>query len=268
MTWSIFAHTLRQDWKQAIYWGFGVGILGFYVTFIASDLVVVQQYAELLESLPPAMLSAFGITDARMFTTPEGFISAAYVTYAMIILSIYAVLTGLSITTDEEDNGILDTLLSLPISRTQVIIEKVTAYALITLFLLIICAIMPVIAITMFSVEINVAKVILGVLSIYPGILLLIAVTGLISVLVRRRITAIGLTVVFILISYFMNFLGNSASDTFLETVQQFSYFYYTDGQAIITDTYNPLTSIAILIVAVGCVALSIRQFNHRDIGL
>jgi len=268
MTWQILLDTLRQDWKQALYWGFGIGILGFYVTFIASDLEVVQQYAELLESLPPAMLSAFGIGDVRLFTTAEGFISLAYVTYAMIILSVYAVMIGLSITADEEDNGILDTLLALPISRTQVILEKFVAYALITLALIIISTIMPLIAIAIFSVELDVTKVVFGVLSIYPGILLLIAVTGLFGVLARRRITAIAYTVVFILVSYFINFLGNSATDSFATTLQQFSIFYYTDGQAVITDTYNPLTAIALLIVTGACIVASIRQFNRRDLGL
>lgn len=268
MTGSIFFDTLRQDWKQAIFWGLGIGVLGFYVTFIASDLDVVQQYAELLESLPPAMLNAFGITDARLFTTAEGFIGAAYVTYAMIILSIYAVLTGLSITADEEDNGILDTLLALPISRTQVIIEKFTAYMLITVALIIVTTVMPLIAIALFNVEVDPAKVIFGVLSVLPGILLLIAVTALFSVLVRRKTTAIGLTVVFILVSYFANFLGNSATDSFAVTLQQFSYFYYTDGQAIITDTYNPLTSLALIAVALGFLAVTINLFNRRDIGL
>lgn len=268
MTGSIFWNTLRSSWRQAIYWGIGVGILGFYVTFIASDLGVVQQYAELLETLPPAMLNAFGITDARLFTTAEGFISAAYVTYAMIILSVYAVMTGLSITADEEENGILDTLLAMPISRAQVIIEKFTAYALITFALIIVCILMPLIAVSLFSVELDVTKIIFGVLSIYPGILLLIAVTSLFSVLARRRVTAIGFTVVFILVSYFINFLGNAATDSFAVVLQQISLFNYTDGQAIITDTYNPLTSLAILLVTIGCVAMSIRQFNHRDIGL
>jgi len=265
---SIFTDTLRQDWKQAIFWGIGVGLLGFYVTFIASDLDVVQQYVELLDTLPPAMLSAFGITDTSLFTSAEGFISSAYVTYAMIILSVYAVMTGLSVTSDEEENDILDTLLALPISRTQVIIEKFIAYALITIALIVICTVMPLLAVGVFRVELDARKIILGVLSIYPGILLLIAITSLFSVLARRRITAIGLTVVFILGSYVVNFIGNSVSDSTWKALQQFSYFYHTDGHTVVNGTYTPLTSLLILAVALLCVALSIRQFKHRDIGL
>ncbi len=268
MNGSILFDTLKRDWKLSVYWGLGIGILGFYVTFIASDLDVVQQYVELLESLPSAMLNAFGITDARLFTTAEGFISSAYVTYTMLILSVYAVMTGLKITADEEETGILDTLLALPISRTQIMIEKFIAYVLITLLLIIVCIVMPLIAIALFNVELDTSKIILSVLSVYPGILLLVTVTSLFTVFARRRITAISLTVVFILVSYFINFLGNSASNSFAVTLQQLSYFHHTDGHTIVTETYTPLTSLAILMIAIGCLALSIRQFNRRDIGL
>ena len=264
----IVQDTLRANWKQTLYWGFGMGILGFYLVAISSSSDILESYVPLLESLPPAMLNMFGISDVRLFTTAEGWISAGFVIYAMLMLSVYAVMAGLNITANEEDSGIMDILLTSPLSRAQVIIEKFIAYAILSLGVIVFCILYPLIGVMIFNVEVNVGKVILSILTIYPGLLLIIAVTCLIGATVRRRSTAIGLATVFIITSYFANFLGESASESFAAILQQFSYFHYTNGEAVILDAFNPLTSLSLIIVAIICVGLSVMMFNRRDIGL
>ena len=195
-------------------------------------------------------------------------ISSGFVTYAMLMLSVYAVTAGLNITANEEDEGILDVVLALPITRTQIIIEKLIAYALLSFGVIILCIIYPLIGIAFFNVEVNVGKVIISILTVYPGILLIMAVTSLIGTVARRRITTIGLSAGFIMVSYFVNFLGNAASESFAATLQQLSFFYYTNGEAVILDTFNPLTSITLVLVAVIVAGFSVMTFNRRDIGL
>jgi len=264
----IVQDTLRTNWKQTVYWGFGMGILGLYLVAIASSSEIMASYGPLLESLPPAMLNVIGISDVRMFTTTEGMISSGFVTYAMLMLSVYAVTIGLNITTNEEEDGILDIVLSLPITRTQVITEKLIAFALLSLGVIALCIIFPLIGVAIFNVEVNIGKVILSILTVYPGILLIMGVTSLIGTVARRRLTTIGLSAGFIMASYFINFLGNAASESFAATLQQFSFFYYTNGETVILDTFNPLTSIVLIIVASIFAGLSVMMFNRRDIGL
>ena len=264
----IVQDTLRSNWKSTMYWGFGMGILGLYLVAIASSSEIMASYGPLLESMPSAMLNAIGVSDVRMLTTTEGMISSGFVTYAMLMLSVYAVIAGLNITANEEDEGIMDIILALPITRTQVIIEKSIAFAILSLGVVLLCILYPLIGIVVFSVEVNVGKVILSILSIYPGILLIMAVTSLIGTIARRRLTTIGLSAGFIMVSYFINFLGNAASESFAATLQQFSFFYYTNGEAIILDTFNPLTSVVLIAVAVICAGFSVTMFNRRDIGL
>jgi len=268
MSGVIVKETIRAHWKSMIYWGFGIGILGLYLVAIASSSEIMASYGPLMESLPPAMLSAIGISDARMFTTTEGMISSGFVTYAMLMLSAYAVTTGMNITANEEDDGIMDIVLALPITRTQVIVEKSIAFALLSLGVILLCIIYPIIGIFLFNVEVNIGTVILSILTIYPGILLIMMVTSLIGTIARRKMTIIGLSTTFIMVSYFANFLGSAASESFAATLQKLSFFYYTNGEEVVFGTFNPLTSVALIMVALICAGLSVTMFNRRDIGL
>ena len=72
MTGIVIASTLRSAWKQILYWGVGLGVLGLYIVFIASDSDIIEGYANLFESMPPAMLEAFGASDVELFRTSEG----------------------------------------------------------------------------------------------------------------------------------------------------------------------------------------------------
>lgn len=268
MTGTIFRDTLRANWKQVLYWGIGMGVLGIYVVAIASSSEILEGYGEIMESLPPALLGIFGISDARLFTSVEGFVTGAYVTYAMLILSVFAVMAGLNITANEEDSGVMDVVLALPVSRMAIIIEKFIAYAVLSLGIIAFCIVIPLLGIIIFNVEADVGKIVLSTLNIYPGILLIISVTCLIGTIVRRRMTAMGLSAGFVIVSYFVNFLGESASETFAATLQQLSLFNHTNSESIILDAFSPVGSIVLLIVTVICVGCAVMMFDRRDVGL
>jgi ABC-type transport system involved in multi-copper enzyme maturation permease subunit len=158
--------------------------------------------------------------------------------------------------------------MALPISRQQVIIEKYMAFALISLGIVVLCFIFPFIALVLFKVEVDMGKVFLSVLTIYPGLLILTAITTLISVTVRRKTTAIGVMTGFVIASYFLNFIGNAASETIVASLRGLSIFYYTEGQSVALGTYSPVGSIALLVVSGIIVGLSIVMFERRDIGI
>lgn len=265
---EIFKDAVRDGWKSMLGWGIGMGMLGFFIVALMQDSELLEQYSKLLSQLPPVFLQFMGASDAAMFTSVEGYIGSLYVSYAMLMLSVYAVIVGLNITANDEDEGILDVFMSLPIKRQDVIIEKYAAFALISVGVVAFCFILPAIAMIAFNVEVNLAKIFVSVLTIYPGLLFLIAITALVSVVVRRKMTAVGIVTGFIVASYFLNLLGGAASESILATLRGLSIFYYSDGQSVILDTFSPLGLIAVLLVSLVLVGLSITMFERRDIGV
>ena len=89
-----------------------------------------QAMKELLESFPPLILAMVGVGgDLEVFATNEGFVAVGFFGKSALIFAAYPVVMGMRITSDEEDKGIMDMLLSLPLQRAQMVIEKFAAYA-------------------------------------------------------------------------------------------------------------------------------------------
>ncbi|MBZ0279068.1 MAG: ABC transporter permease, partial [Anaerolineae bacterium] len=125
---SVFKETLRQTWVQMVYWGVGIGVLaGFGVLFV--PVMDALNIVKFLETLPPVLLAAVGVgSDMEFLATTEGMVGVILFGKMLLIFAAYPVVMGLRVTVNEEDSGTLDVLLSLPVARWQVIIEKFLAY--------------------------------------------------------------------------------------------------------------------------------------------
>lgn len=268
MTGVILNNTLRSSWKQVLYWGLGMGLMGIYIVFISSNSDIIEGYAKLFESLPPAMLQAFGASDAAMFSTTEGWVVSIFVSEASLILSIHAVIAGMNIAANEEQAGIMDMIMAMPISRTQFIVEKSIAYALISLGIILCSVAFPVLALIAFGVDADLGVVASSILNLYPGLLLVTTVTSLLATILRRRSIAVGLAAAFVVGSYIFNVIGNSASGAIADLMQQLSFFYHASGGDIILGTFDPAGTLGVIAVVLICFAASISMFNRRDLGL
>ena len=127
MSGTIFMETLRHNWRIALYWGLGIGGYAVLIILLIPSVDVLKQYADLVANMPAGMLKMFGAADASSLGTPEGFLGFGFFTYTVLMLAVYAVVAGLGVTANEEDQGILDVVLSLPVPRWRIIVERLAA---------------------------------------------------------------------------------------------------------------------------------------------
>ncbi len=264
----VLGNTLRSAWKQILYWGCGMGLLGVYIVFIGSDADIVQGYASLFESMPPAMLQAFGASSLELFSSTEGWFVSIFVSEVIIFLSIFAVMAGLNITANDENSGNLDVLLSLPISRATFLMERWIAYALLGLGILLFTAALTLGAMALFSPAADTGVVLLSMLNLYPGTLLVMTVTCLLAAVLRRRAVAIALAAAFVVASFLFNLIGAAASGAIADLMQQLSYFSHAGGEDIVLGTHDPAGAGALLIIVAIGFLVSVKMFDSRDIGL
>ena len=125
---SVFLETLKTTWKQMVYWGVGLAAMALLVVIMV-PLFSMQDMRKLLESFPPVILAMIGVGgDLEIFATNEGFVAIGFFGKSALIFAVYPVVMGMRITANEEDSGTMDVLLSLPIDRARVIVEKFLAY--------------------------------------------------------------------------------------------------------------------------------------------
>jgi ABC-2 type transport system permease protein len=266
----LFFNTLRRGWRTALWWGLAIGALAWLQIIIVQDTTLIEQSAAIYETLPPFLLQMFGGSgDVAYLATPDGYIALQFYGFILVVFAIYALAAGLNITANDEENGILDVVMSLPLARSRLITERLAAYAVLTAFVLALSLSGILIGVAMVpNVSFNVERLALGMLSFLPALLLVLAVTAAIATLVRRRSLAIAIGAAFVIGSYFLNVFAVAAPGTVLDRIALLSFFHYANSTEVIRTGLN-IGSMAVLLVSAAAFSgLALWAFQRRDIGL
>jgi len=231
---SVFHETLKQTWKQMVYWGVGLAAMALLVVLMV-PLFDMQAMSALLESFPPVILAMVGVgDDLAVFTSNEGFVALGFFGKSALIFAVYPVVMGMRISANEEDEGTSDVLLSLPISRAQVMVEKFLAYAVSVVGVVVLIYLGLYAGVILGGVELDVARLAEVTFYLIPLMVFVMAATMLIAVLVRRRSVALGIVTAFVIISYMLQTIGAAAEGTVAESVGAISFLtYYNTGEIL-----------------------------------
>ena len=251
-------------------WGLGIALLGAAQIAVINDVDVLEQMAELLESMPPFVLQLLGTDDVTYLATPEGFLAARYFSLIPLVFAAYAVASGMNVTANEEDRGISDILLSTPVPRSRLLLEKVIAYALMLVVIGLMAfagLLLTVQTVPGLSEAINAARLFEVSIAILPGALVVLAFTTLAGAVARSRGAALATAAVFVIASFFIDFVGSAASESIAAVVARVSYFSYYNAPDIMRNGIlwsNVLLQIG---TAVVLIVASLWAYQRRDIG-
>ncbi len=264
---SILMGTLRGNARTALYWGLALAFFGFYAVALTPDTSGLQQYADLMASFGD-FAAIFGVNMATL-ATPEGFVGFVYLEYTMLLLSIFALVAALSVSAGEEDQGMLDWQLSLPVPRARFLWERSLAFLLIFAGMGLAASFVAWLT-TAFNDNITVGlwSLLAGALNFLPTMMLVFAVTLLISVVLRRRILAAVLSAAFVGVSYFLNGLGTLVGGAIGDTFLRFSYFHHYQGNQVLAEGLHFPRMFLTIALAFVLIGLATRAFQRRDIGL
>ncbi|MDX2138889.1 MAG: ABC transporter permease subunit [Chloroflexota bacterium] len=269
MVGSVLVEMLRRHWRQALFWGLGIGALTFLQIIVLPDVDALQQLAELMETVPPAFAQMFGLNDTQYLATPEGYVATRTFGLLLLLVSIYAIVAGLNVTANDEERGVMDNVLALPISRWQLVLEKLLAYALMSIFVVVVICLLTILAVTLTpALGIDMGKIVLGSVNVLPGMLVVLAFTALVGTVVRSKGLATALAVLFLVGSYFIDTLGRDAANSFVAGLRAISFHSYYDGTNVLRFGFNAGNFTLLLIVALILAILSLAAYQRRDIGV
>ena len=270
MTGKVFVEQLKQSWLQILTWGVGLGFLTFFMSVIVEDPEVINQYSAVISAMPPAILSAFGISDVALLTTPEGFLVFAGFTYGAIILSVFGVLAGLSITANDEDSGMMNIVLTLPTPRWQVIVERFLAMVVVLLGIDLLMFSGMLLGNIVFNLEMDMMALFLGAINMMPMILAIMAITTLVGTVFSNKLIITAVAGSFVLISYVINIIADAVNKTDVPVagwVEKLSVYNYLGSEGVVLDGQLNAGNVSILLVAtILAVVISVYAFENRDI--
>lgn len=268
MSGVVFFETLRRNWKATLGWAFSMAMMVGYVVIAIPDMKTVQQYSELIKSMPKFAVLLIG-SDASVMATGAGMFGVMFYSWIMLVLAAYGVIAGLSITANEEERGIMDVLLSMPLPRWRVVVEKFLAHTVNT-FVIAFVTFISIVVFTQGSEvfkEISVGNAFLSSMNMIPGILLTIAFTAFVASVIRRRGQVIGIAGGFVVISYLLDLMGRSAEGK-AGALRAISFFTYFDGTNALVKGVQFSSILLLLVVTLLLIGAATGLFQRRDVGV
>jgi ABC-2 type transport system permease protein len=205
-----------------------------------------------------------GLTGDIDYASPEGFLSAEFASWVPIVTLIFAIMAGTSALAGEEANGTLDLLLSQPISRRRLALEKMAAIVVATFLITFIACLGWVLSVPFVDIDIGLAELFVATLLIVP-ITLTFAFLAMFlgAVMVDRRAATASVTALAVA-SYFLNYLAQIVDS--LRPLAWASPFRYYDFEALAEGVDWWRTAVLLGVAATLSIA-TLANFEKRDIG-
>ncbi len=268
MTGTVFREMVRRHWRQTLYWGLGLFIYGILTVLLVPDLTGLQQYVTLARTLPEGLMQAFGLSDIEALGTVTGFIAFSYHIYMVLLMATYAVLSGLSVTSGEEESGILDVVLSWPLPRWRIILEKTAAYLLFTTVIVMLGHVGLVSGgfLNANARDLDQWLLLQGSINLLPSSFLVLAFTILMGVLVRRRATAAAIAATFVTGSFLLDTIGTAARTDFADSLRQLSFTTQYNALEVLQSGLVWPAFLGLTVVAAAMLVAAVIMFERREI--
>ena len=162
-------------------------------------------FVDMIERFPPELSSVFGM-DPATFLTAAGFLSTElYSLFAPLLILIFVIGAVTAETTAEERDGLMDMLLSAPLSRSRVLLAKAGGVASATLVLVGVMTAALLVVNPIFEMDLPVVGVLAAGASLWLMGILFGAVALLVGSLVGRTVVAGGATGLVAFLAWFVN---------------------------------------------------------------
>jgi ABC-2 type transport system permease protein len=262
---NVFLKSLRDLRRSFAWWA--VGLAG-YVALIASVYPTIRENPdlnELVESYPEALKAFIAFGGQFDFTSAAGYLGSELFSFMMPALFLVAsVGHGAGTLAGEEERGTIDLLLSSPLSRTRVALEKLGAMCVELAGLGVVLWLALWLGARAFSMEVSGAHLasataVLVVLALAYGAIAFMLAAG-----TGRKTLAIGVTVALAVGAYLVNSLASLVD--VLGPFQKATPFYHYAAADPLHDGLDPWHTL--FLVAVGAVAgaVGVLLFDRRDL--
>jgi ABC-2 type transport system permease protein len=259
---GLFAKTLRDQRRALIGWGVGLFAMAtMYAAFYPSVRKSASGLQIYLKHMPDALKSFIGSD----YTSPAGYLRGeVFSILGPVLLLVFAIGAGARAVAGEEEAGTLDLLLSTPIRRRQVLVDKAvamgaTTVALVAILWVAILAFGPVFGLHVAIADVASACVMLLLLAMSFG-----AVAFALGCATGHRGPAIGITGGLAVCAFIVNGLAPTVHALhFLRPLSPFRW--YLDPDPLLTGLH-PLNVVVLVGVAAVALMLAWVTFERRDL--
>ena len=262
---SVFLKTLRDQRRSQAWWSLGAGILvgvmvGFYPTIEG-----IEGLQELVDQYPDSLMAMFGASDLAGFSTPAGYLNAELFGFMMpMLMAVFAVGRGSGAVAGEERSGTIELLLSQPVSRGRLLLEKYTSMTVSVAQLSSFTWVVLVVGSRVVGMDIGVVRLAEMCLSLALLGLAFGSVSFAVGAVTGRHGLSVAVGASVVAGGWVLNTL--SLLSEVMEPTRWLSLMHYYNGDSPLVNGLNPAHAGVMLVVALACLGAAYAGFQRRDI--
>jgi ABC-2 type transport system permease protein len=262
---SVAAKTLRDARPAFVWWALG---LTGYVALIVSVYPTVRdnpELNELVEAYPEALKAFISFGGQLDFTSAAGYLGSELFSFMIPILFLVAAIGhGAGSIAGEEERGTLELLLSTPLSRARIALEKLAAMCVELAALGVVLWLALWIGTLVFEMDVSAGHLAAATAAVVALAIAYGAVAFMLGAGTGRKGLAIGVAVALAVAAYLVNSLA--ALVDALEPAQKLSPFYHYAAGDPLHQGLDPWHTLVLLAVASAAAAVGVIAFGRRDL--
>ncbi len=259
---SVFAKTMRDQRRGLIGWSIGTALTVVVMAAIwpsYSDMDI----ESLLAQYPDALKEIFNIDK---MTTGAGYLNAELFSLMLpAMFVIFGVARGARLIAGEEEDGTLDLLATMPVSRRLVLVEKSAAMALSIGVLATVLFASTWLSSLLFGMDIPVLHALNGALAMFCLGLEFALVALAIGASTGQRGLAAGASAGLAGAAYLLYLVAQLVES--VRPIRALSPFYQAISAGPIGSSLPPLAAVMV-VVGLGALAVSVPVFERRDLAI
>ncbi len=258
----VFRHTLYGLRWQIVAYGAGIAL------YAALMVLLYPLFKDMLAELelPQGYAAFFGQEGVADFSDPRTYLTTELLSWVPLIVAIYAVVASTGLFAGDEQRGTLELLLSEPLSRTRLFMERVAALVIGALLISLLAAIgFAVPALFVDLGDVSPLSLAGAMFNLVPLTLACAGLGLLVAAVTPSRGIAGGIVAAETATVFILNSIAN-LNDS-LDPLHYLSPFYYADSNVVLTQGPEPWHVVVLLVAFAVLTALALRAFVRREIG-
>ena len=262
----MFKRELKINLKSFIIWtSILIGL--FLVVFLVYPSIVNSENMEMMDEMmkmfPEEMLKAFNM-DISSINSAFGWLKTEGFVFVLLITGIYSGILGSNILLKEESDKTIEYLNSVPVTRKNIVVNKILCGLLYIILMIAIIGIFNFIGLSLSGDFDRKSYILLSITPLFSSIVIF-AICLFLSTFTHKTKKTLGISLAIVFVSYFLNIISEMAEST--EFLKYISVFTLADIRNVIIDVaINPLVVLlAVAITAIFIIA-SVIHYEKKEL--
>ena len=262
----MFKREMKINLKSVMIWtSILIGL--FLVVFLVYPSIVNSENMEMMDEImkmfPEEMLKAFNM-DISSIDSAFGWLKTEGFVFVLLITGIYSGILGSNILLKEESDKTIEYLNSVPVTRKNIVINKILCGLLYIILMIAIIGVFNFIGLSLSGEFDRKSYILLSITPIFSSIVIF-AVCLFLSTFTHKTKKTIGISLGIVFASYFLNIISEMGEST--EFLKYISIFTLADiRNVIINVSINPLMIVLTIGITVVFMILTTIRYEKKEL--